>query len=110
MTFIRGLSLFVGFFLWEDFKMKKKTLYPNKYALVGDVIQFERNDTLFIGTVVSLRENSVIVELTTNDAVKLELENERTVVSHKKYKLKERCSNPPSPTFSYFESMWTATK
>lgn len=90
--------------------MKQKSLYSKKNALVGDLIQFEKNESLFFGKVMALRENSVIVEVTLSDAAKLEIENERTVVNHKNYKIKERCSNPPSPSYSYIDSLWVSQK
>jgi uncharacterized protein YkvS len=52
----------------------------------GDKVTFSRNGMLFEGTVVTINENTVIVEISEDDAKLLLLPNNRTVVRHSNYK------------------------
>lgn len=56
-------------------------------ANLGDLIKFTRNGFLLEGVVLVVNENSVIVELDIEDAGQLHLENNKTVVNHKNYKV-----------------------
>jgi uncharacterized protein YkvS len=66
---------------------------PNKQrtapiAQIGDVVLFSRHGTAFFGTVTKIKEASVIVKISQNDAHKLDLQTPFTVVSHKNYIIK----------------------
>lgn len=52
----------------------------------GDKVTFSRNGMLFEGTVITVNENHVIVEISEDDAKLLLLPNNRTVVRHSNYK------------------------
>lgn len=53
----------------------------------GTVIAFERRDKQLKGMVVSIRENTVMIKVDEHTQKFLELENEFTIVHHKKYKV-----------------------
>ncbi len=55
-------------------------------AKAGDIVTFMRNGMNFIGTVIVTNENTVIVDLNEDDAKKLLLPNNRTVIRHSNYK------------------------
>jgi uncharacterized protein YkvS len=55
-------------------------------AKTGDQVTFSRNGMIFEGTVVTLNENTAIVEISEDDAKLLLLPNNRTVVRHSNYK------------------------
>ncbi|MEK3992988.1 MULTISPECIES: DUF2187 family protein [Robertmurraya] len=54
-------------------------------AKINDQIEFVREGYLLIGLVESVRDNSVIVEISYDDASKLNYVNNKTVVSHSNY-------------------------
>ncbi|MED1201641.1 DUF2187 family protein [Heyndrickxia acidicola] len=54
-------------------------------ARIGDVVRFIRKDKTFTGTVITIRENSVIVELSPKMGMLLGYDNNLTVVSHRNY-------------------------
>lgn len=56
-------------------------------AKVGDTIIFSRNEITYEGNVIVVYENSVIVILNDHDAESLQLPDNKTVVSHTKYKI-----------------------
>lgn len=58
---------------------------PDNGVNVGDEIEFSRQDKDIKGTVIHIRELSVIVQLEPKDIQFLRLDNEFTVVNHKKY-------------------------
>lgn len=58
---------------------------PNNGVNVGDEIEFSRQGKDIKGTVIHIRELSVIVQLESENSQFLRLDNELTVVNHKKY-------------------------
>lgn len=52
---------------------------------IGEKISFVRNDHKVVGKIHKILENSVIVEISEEDAEKIGAPSELTVVSHKKY-------------------------
>lgn len=56
-------------------------------ATLGDQILFKRNDQTFTGKVMRVKENSVLVNISDEDAEKLKLETPITVVAHHHYKI-----------------------
>lgn len=62
--------------------MGEKTL-----ADTGDTILFHRQGQQFTGKVVKVKEESVLVSLTHQDAKLLHIETPITVVAHKNYQL-----------------------
>ncbi|MGS2780452.1 DUF2187 family protein [Robertmurraya sp. GLU-23] len=56
---------------------------------INDQIEFVREGYLLIGLVESVRDNSVIVEISYDDASKLNYANNKTVVSHSNYIIHE---------------------
>ncbi|MCU7666823.1 YkvS family protein [Bacillus thuringiensis] len=59
-----------------------------KIAELGDVVKFERKEMELQGVVVKTTENAVIVDLKIMpNHESTEIENYRTVVNHKKYKI-----------------------
>ncbi len=56
---------------------------------VNEKISFVRNDHKVIGTIEKILENSVIVEISEEDADKIGAPSTLTVVSHKKYSVVE---------------------
>ena len=60
---------------------------PNNGVAIDKFIEFTGLDKKIIGQVVHIRELSVIVQLEHEDVQFLGLENELTVVKHKKYKV-----------------------
>lgn len=67
--------------------MKKKREAHLIKAAEGDIIQFQLNDVSILGKVVIVRENSVITEIERSVAIFLDIENNRTVVSHQRYEI-----------------------
>ncbi|MFD1736287.1 DUF2187 family protein [Bacillus salitolerans] len=65
---------------------RAKPSYKN-IAFAGDLVKFTRMNKEIIGTVVISRENSFIVELEKKDVAFLDIESDRTVVSHHNYQL-----------------------
>lgn len=59
----------------------------DKIANEGDKILFERSGLAIVGEVVKVREASVIVSISKNDAEGINVETPLTVVSHKNYQL-----------------------
>lgn len=64
---------------------EKKVFFNRKKANKGDVILFERNNNTYEGTVFLVRTNSVLVEISNQDAKTLGYEQPNTVVGHGKY-------------------------
>jgi uncharacterized protein YkvS len=59
-------------------------------AKEGDIIEFERNNMILQGKVVSILENSVIVNLQYMPQFEnLDLEHSKTVVAHRNYTIIE---------------------
>ncbi|PLS19499.1 DUF2187 domain-containing protein [Bacillus sp. M6-12] len=58
-----------------------------KKAVLGNQIRFKRENTLLKGTVVKVNENSVMVEISENDRLKINLPTNQTIVNHKNYSL-----------------------
>ncbi|MGD6857016.1 DUF2187 family protein [Bacillus infantis] len=56
-------------------------------AKEGDVIRFKRHDLSITGTVVKVKEESVLVQISDEDALMLKIDTPITVVSHKNYKI-----------------------
>lgn len=55
-------------------------------AQKGDIVTFERGSQILQGKVISILENSVVVDLLVMDNFEsLSLEHSRTVVAHKNY-------------------------
>ncbi|MCM3088307.1 DUF2187 family protein [Bhargavaea ginsengi] len=68
------------------FPAKQKEQSPFVAARkVGEVISFVRNDHEVIGKIEKILENSVIVQITKDDAEAIGVPSDRTVVSHKNY-------------------------
>ncbi|MER2005809.1 MAG: DUF2187 family protein [Psychrobacillus sp.] len=65
----------------------RKVEPPNNGVAIDKFIEFTRHDKKITGQVVHIRELSVIVKLEAEDVQFLGLENELTVVNHKKYKV-----------------------
>lgn len=57
-------------------------------AQIGDIIQFNRKDDKYEGTVFIVRENSVLVEISKESAKTLGYEMPNTVVRHGNYVIK----------------------
>jgi len=75
-------------------------------ARVGDTIKFTRLEQIFMGEVVNVRENSIIVELFDRDAKEiLGIETSRTVVAHPNYEISKRTPNPGEPVVAL--NPWT---
>ena len=78
-------------------------------ARVGDTIKFNRREQNFLAEVINVRENSVICELfDSNEKEILEIETNRTVVSHANYVISKRTPNPkePIPTLDPWTYGW----
>ncbi|WP_066412751.1 DUF2187 family protein [Sutcliffiella cohnii] len=59
-----------------------------KKARLGDIIEFTRRKRNYRGKVIMVRENSVMIQfLSILDHIELDYENNRTIVSHKNYKV-----------------------
>ncbi|WP_338471787.1 DUF2187 family protein [Niallia sp. XMNu-256] len=58
-----------------------------KLANTGDKVIFHRKGREFVGEVVKVKEESVLVSVNQNDAKVMNIETPITVVSHKKYQL-----------------------
>jgi uncharacterized protein YkvS len=56
-------------------------------AKEGDTIRFKRHDLSITGTVVKVKEESVLVQISDEDALLLKIDTPITVVSHKNYKI-----------------------
>jgi uncharacterized protein YkvS len=52
---------------------------------VGDAVRFVRKGKTFVGKVITIRENSVIVEVSPKMGMQLGYDNNLTVVSHRNY-------------------------
>lgn len=79
-------TLFRALFLKREMIGVKSSNEPVEMrAVEGDVIQFELKKVKIIGKVLISRENSVIVEIEKAIASYLGIENNRTVVSHRRY-------------------------
>ena len=59
----------------------------HRIANEGDKIEFLRNGLEIVGEVIKSTENSVIVAISNSDAIRINVETPRTVVSHKKYRI-----------------------
>lgn len=59
----------------------------NKKADIGETILFERKDNTFEGKVLTIRDNSVLVQISEQAAKYLKYETLQTVVRHGKYTL-----------------------
>lgn len=78
--------------------MTKKTVKKNDITKVGDTIEFQRKEQTFFAEVINVRENSVIVELSSKtDKEVLEIETNRTVVAHLNYEITTRTPFPKEP-------------
>lgn len=51
----------------------------------GDIVKFDRNGMMIMGKVLKVRETSVIVQISNDDAMALNLDTPFTIVSHKNY-------------------------
>lgn len=58
-----------------------------KMAIVGDKIKFQRMGFEIFGEVCDVKETSVVVRISDDDAGRMQLETPLTVVSHKNYKV-----------------------
>ncbi len=56
-------------------------------AEVGNHILFKREDLHVLGYVVIVRENSVVVKINSDIAIKLKYENNLTIVNHRNYEV-----------------------
>lgn len=74
-------------------KNRSKNLPFSEKAKFGDIVEFfdRKQDTLLLhGSVILVLDNSVIVDLTImKNFNSLNLEYEKTVVSHRRYKVKK---------------------
>lgn len=59
----------------------------SSHAFIGEKIVFQRKNILINGVVVNYRTDSVIVEISEEQAEALEISNCLTVVSHKNYQI-----------------------
>jgi uncharacterized protein YkvS len=66
----------------NEYVMKQKGI-----AECGDKVRFVRNGKIIVGEVTIVRNESVIVNVSKNDALKLNIETPITVVSHKNYQI-----------------------
>jgi uncharacterized protein YkvS len=57
----------------------------HKTVQVGDAVRFIRKGKTFVGKVITIRENSVIVEVSPKMGKQLGYDNNLTVVSHRNY-------------------------
>lgn len=57
-------------------------------ADVGNTVVFVREKSKIEGTVVKVYDNSVMVEISEEDMVKIKSPSTMTIVNHKKYSLK----------------------
>jgi uncharacterized protein YkvS len=60
----------------------------NKKARQGDLVSFERRDSVFEGEVFLIKENSVLVNISKESAQILGYETTNTVVRHGNYSIK----------------------
>ncbi|KQU57160.1 DUF2187 domain-containing protein [Rossellomorea marisflavi] len=81
--------------------MDNTFVYSKEYANLGDIIEFKRKKHVLQGVVTTLRENTVIVRMDKESAVKLDLPDDQTVVAHKNYAIIERAENGTNPVFVY---------
>lgn len=78
--------------------MKKKKTQDAKKANIDDIIKFARKGEIIMGKVITLRPETVIVEiLDKGQAQRLEYGNDRTVVRDGKYEIKIKSSLPQQP-------------
>lgn len=78
--------------------MKIKKQQPAKKANIDDIIEFTRKGEIIMGKVITLRPETVIVEiLDKGQAQRLEYDNDRTVVRDGKYEIKIKSSLPQQP-------------
>lgn len=61
-----------------------------RHASKGDSILFSRRGNEIEGKVFLVRDNSVLVDISSTDAFLLGLESSKTVVAHKNYKILNR--------------------
>ncbi len=66
----------------NDYLLKQKGI-----ADLGDKVRFVRNGMIIIGEVTISRNESVIVNISKADAMKLNIETPITVVAHKNYQI-----------------------
>ena len=62
-------------------------LTTKEIAIEGNLIVFKRNGLTIIGEVVKVKDESVIVKISEEDAETLKYDTSLTVVAHKNYKL-----------------------
>lgn len=62
-------------------------LMDKQIAREGSLISFQRNGFNIFGEVVKVKEDSVLVSISSADAKRLNIETPITVVSHKHYQL-----------------------
>lgn len=76
-------------------------------ANMNDTVLFTKNGKEIVGTVINVRENSVVIEMNSEVAVELEVENARTVLNHRNYKIIQRSLRPyQSPKEYEFNISW----
>ncbi|MCM3619641.1 YkvS family protein [Sutcliffiella horikoshii] len=59
-------------------------------AKLGELVTFSRGDQEFNGRVSIINPNSVIVEISKEDARTLDYETNYTVVNHRRYRVKQQ--------------------
>jgi uncharacterized protein YkvS len=91
--FILGRFYFLG-----GVYMKKNKPQPIKKANIDDIIEFTRHGEKIIGKVITLRPETVIVEILDKEqSQRLEYGNDRTVVRDGRYVIKIKSSLPQQP-------------
>lgn len=85
---MRSSTHFSGCFLLEGEKhMLIRKINQNINIEIGNKVTFLRNSKNILGVVKIIRDNSVVVEITKEDQLFLNIENEYTVVNHKNYRV-----------------------
>jgi len=69
---------------------KAKSILSNKKAKIGDIILFSRKNSDFEGKVFTVRDTSVLVEISRESAKTLGYEMPNTVVRHGNYIIKSK--------------------
>ena len=75
-----------GFFVFKGvFTLSKSSIRPSKIAKVGDKISFIRKTFYITGVVENVRDNSVIVSISEENAFQQDYDTTKTVVKHSNY-------------------------
>lgn len=79
----------------------------NSKANMNDTVLFVKNGKEIVGTVINIRENTVVIEINLKVAKEVGIENARTVVNHRNYKVIKNSDKPYQfPTEYDFNLSW----